>query len=421
MRISIIGTGYVGAVTGICLAEMGHEVHFVDVDRNKLDAINSGKSPIFEPGLEPLLVKNHERIRTGTDISNALLNTELTIICVGTPQKADGSHELKYISEVARQIGKSMVSDPQYHTIIIKSTVLPGTTENFVLPILLQESGKQVFKYFGIGSNPEFLKEGSAVEDFFHTDRVIIGTNDQKTREILETLYQPLHAPIFSTNIRTAEMIKYVSNAFLATKISFANEIGNLCKKVGVDSYEVFRGVGMDARINSHFFRSGIGFGGSCFPKDVKALLAYGELEGIDLKILKAVMRTNDMQPQRMIDLLKKHMDIKRKKIGILGLAFKPDTDDIRESRAIQVVKMLLHEGASVLAYDPLAMPAFQKIFPEISYARTPEEVLGTDAVLIVTEWRDFLDLDYRGKMIIDGRRIENARKHAEIYEGMCW
>lgn len=421
MRISIIGAGYVGSVTGACLADMGHRVLFVDVDRKKLDAIRSGKSPIFEPGLEQLLVKNLTRIGTTEDITPALQDTDLTMICVGTPQMPDGSHDLRYIRQAAQQIGTCIGSDSRYHTIIIKSTILPGTTENVVLPILENESGKNAGEAFGIGSNPEFLKEGSAVEDFFHTDRIVIGTRDRKTLETLKILYRPLDAPIFSTDIRTAEMIKYVSNAFLATKISFANEIGNLCKKTGIDSYEVFHGVGMDARINPHFFRSGIGYGGSCFPKDVRALIEYGTAEGIDLDILKAVMKRNDAQPGKMIALLKKHLDIRGKRIGILGLAFKPDTDDIRESRAIPIVEALLRDGARVLAYDPLAIGEFRKRFPGISYTKSPEEVLDADAILIITEWQVFNSLNYEGKIVIDGRRIEKARKTADIYEGVCW
>jgi len=421
MKISVIGTGYVGSVTGICLAEMGHHIYFVDADSRKLDKINSGKCPIYEPGLDHLLLKNHQRISTTLDISKALHDTELTIICVGTPQKTDGSHDLAYIQKVSTEVGKSIGSDSRYHTIVMKSTVLPGTTENFVIPILESESGKQAFKDFGIASNPEFLKEGSAVEDFFHADRVVIGTQDPKTYEILKTVYKPLQIPIFSTDIKTSEMIKYVSNAFLATKISFSNEIGNLCKKSGIDSYAVFQGVGLDARINPHFFRSGIGFGGSCFPKDVNALIAFGKTEGVELNILKAVMGTNDTQPHKMIVLLQKHLDINRKRIGILGLAFKPGTDDIRESRAIPIVESLIKCGADIVAYDPIAMDEFRLIFPGISYAAAPEDVLDSDAVLIITEWQDFFDLDYKGKIVIDGRRIEKARKEAGIYEGICW
>jgi UDPglucose 6-dehydrogenase len=421
MKISIIGTGYVGSVTGVCFAEMGHQIYFVDIDQTKLDAINSGKSPIFEPDLDDLLMKNRKKISTTTDISEAVNTTDLTMICVGTPQKTDGSSDLRYITDVAHAIGKALARHKKYQTIIVKSTVLPGTTTNVVQPILEQESGKEVTVNFGIGSNPEFLKEGSAVKDFFHTDRIVIGANDPKTKEILDDLYKPLHAPIFTTDIKTAEMIKYVSNAFLATKISFSNEIGNLCKMNEIDSYEVFRGVGMDSRINPHFFRSGIGFGGSCFPKDIQALISFAESQGIETKILKAVLKTNDDQPQKLIALLKKHISIRGKKIGILGLSFKPDTDDIRESRAIPVVLSLLEEGAKILAYDPMAMPGFVKIFPQISYAKSSEEVLETDALIIITEWSEFFDLDFKEKIVIYGRKVKKAEREARIYEGICW
>ena len=421
MKISIIGTGYVGSVTGVCFAEMGHQIFFLDIDQTKLDAINAGKSPIFEPDLDDLLQKNRKKISTTTDISEAVNQTDLTLICVGTPQNTDGSSDLRFIIDAAHAIGKALAQDKKYHTVIVKSTVLPGTTNNVVQPVLEQESGKEGMVNFGIGSNPEFLKEGSAVKDFFHTDRIVIGANDPKTKKTLEDLYKPIHAPIFTTDIKTAEMIKYVSNAFLATKISFSNEIGNLCKMNEIDSYEVFRGVGMDSRINPHFFRSGIGFGGSCFPKDIHALISFAESQGIETKILKAVLKTNDDQPQKLIALLKKHISIRGKKIGILGLSFKPDTDDIRESRAIPVVLSLLEEGAKILAYDPMAMPGFVKIFPQISYAKSSEEVLETDALIIITEWSEFFDLDYKEKIVIDGRKVKKAEREARIYEGICW
>ncbi len=421
MKISIIGTGYVGSVTGVCFADMGHQIHFVDIDQTKLDAINSGNSPVFEPDLNDLLMKNRTKITTTRDISEAVNQTDLTMICVGTPQKTDGSSDLRFINDAAHTIGKALARKKKYHTIIIKSTVLPGTTNNIVQPILEKESGKQATMDFGVGSNPEFLKEGSAVQDFFHTDRVVIGANDSKTITTLENLYKPLHAPIFTTDIKTAEMIKYVSNAFLATKISFANEIGNLCKVNGIDSYEVFKGVGMDSRINPHFFRSGIGFGGSCFPKDIHAMISFAESQGVETRILEAVIKTNDDQPQKLIALLRKHLDIRGKKIGILGLSFKPDTDDIRESRAIPVVQTLLQEGAHVIAYDPMAMPAFKNMFPMISYAKKSNEVLNSDAVLIITEWEEFFNLDYTGKLVIDGRKVNKAGREAAIYEGICW
>ena len=421
MKISIIGTGYVGAVTGTCLAELGHQIVFVGRDTKKLDLINSGKSPIYEPGLDQLLEKNLPRITTTIDVPDAIRKTELTFVCVGTPSNDDGSINLDQIRDVSQTIGKSLASDDKYHTIIVKSTVLPGTSETLVIPILEKESGKKAFVDFGVASNPEFLKEGTAIEDFFHTDRVVIGVNDLKTKEVLEKLYQPLNAPILTTTIRTSEMIKYTSNSFLATKISFANEMGNLCKKMGIDSYDVFRGVGLDARINPHFFRSGIGFGGSCFPKDVRALIAHARTLGIEPQILTAVIGTNEDQPARMVDLLKRHMDIDGKTIGVLGLAFKPDSDDIRESRAVPIIQALLKERAKIIAFDPVATDNFRHLFPDISYAKTAKDVLDADAVLIVTEWKEFEDLDYRGKIIIDGRRIDKACREAAIYEGVCW
>jgi UDPglucose 6-dehydrogenase len=308
MNISIIGTGYIGSVTGACFAEMGHHVIFVGRDRKKLDRIQSGKSPIFEPGLDRLLTKNQNNIETTTDIPDAVRRSDLIFICVGTPPKDDGSSDLSQVQEVTKTIGRSLNhQDAGRHTIVTKSTVLPGTIEEMIVPLLEQESGKKAGIDFGIASNPEFLKEGTAIDDFFHTDRVVIGVQDPATRKILESLYAPLNVPLFITTIRTAEMIKFASNAFLATKISFANEIGNLCKATGIDSYDVFAGVGLDTRINPKFFRSGLGFGGSCFPKDVNALIAHAQSKGIDPVILNSVMDINEEQPQRMIALLKRH------------------------------------------------------------------------------------------------------------------
>jgi UDPglucose 6-dehydrogenase len=422
VKISIIGVGYVGAVTGACLAELGHQIIFVGRNQNKLDLINSGKSPIFEQGLDQLLEKNQDRITTTIDLSEAIRKTDLTFICVGTPSRIDGSIDLRQINDVSIVIGKCLGSEEKYHTIIVKSTVFPGTTESLIIPILEKESGKKAFVDWGVASNPEFLKEGTAVKDFFHTDRVVIGINDQKTELILKDLYRPLNAPFFTTTIRTSEMIKYTSNAFLATKISFANEIGNLCKKMGIDTKEVFKGVGLDQRIGPDFFRSGIGFGGSCFPKDVRALIAGAKRSGINLSILESTLTVNERQPLKLFDLLSNYIpDLKGKTIGLLGLAFKPDTDDIRESRAIPIIDHLILHGARVIVYDPLAMDNFRKLYPEIFYVASAKETLNSDAVLIVTEWREFEDLDYNGKIVIDGRRVESARTTAAIYEGVCW
>lgn len=421
MKISILGTGYVGAVTGACFAELGNEVTFVDIDPAKLDCIRAGRSPIFEPGLDELLTKNLHRISATTDTAQAIRDTDVTFICVGTPSNPDGSIDLRYIESASRDIGRVLREKEGWHIVVMKSTVVSGTTKGIVRSTLEEASGKEAFRDFGLASNPEFLKEGSALTDVFSPDRIVIGAEDSRSGEVLETLYTTFDCPKLVVAIPVAEMIKYVSNAFLATKISFANEIGNLCKLMGIDTAEVFAGVGLDARINPAFFRSGIGFGGSCFPKDVRALIAQAEAAGLHPKILSSVIAVNEDQPLRLLNLLKKHIpDLKGKRIGVLGLAFKPDTDDIRESRAIPIVSALQDAGADVIAYDPLAIAHFQSLFPEISYASSADEVLESDAILIITEWKEFEALDYTGKLVIDGRRLPKAAI-GSIYEGVCW
>jgi UDPglucose 6-dehydrogenase len=423
MRISIVGSGYVGLVTGIGFAELGNEVIFVDIDKTKIESINSLKPPIYEAGLEELMEKNSGKFYATDDYLEAIANSEITFICVGTPSRDDGSIDLRYIESASKEIGKALANKDDFHVVVVKSTVIPGTTEGVVKPIIEEKSGKRAFEDFGLAMNPEFLREGNAVEDFFNPDRIVVGVEDDRTRSILEELYSSFSCPKMFTDIKTAEMIKYTANAFLATKISFANEIGNICKRLGIDVYEVFRGVGLDHRINPAFFRAGIGFGGSCFPKDVKALIRKAEELGEEPRILKAVIEVNERQPLKLIELLKSHVpDLANRKIGVLGLAFKPDTDDIRESRAVPIVEALLKEGAKVIAYDPKAMDTFAKMFPQIEYANSAEDVIAkSDAVLIVTEWKEFEKLDYSGKIVIDGRRIEKAMKEARIYEGVCW
>ena len=421
MKISIIGCGYVGAVTGACFAALGHDIVFVELDSDKIAAINAGRAPIYEPGLDELLQKHSSGITATDDLADAVCHTEVTFICVGTPSRQDGSIDLTYVRSAAAEIGRILKEKRDYQTVIVKSTVLPGTAEGVVLPILEAESGKRGFLDFGLASNPEFLREGSALADFFMPDRIVIGASDDRSRCLLEELYSPIDCPKMITAIPVAEMIKYVSNAFLATKISFANEIGNICKQMGIDTAEVFRGVGMDHRINPAFFQSGIGFGGSCFPKDVRALIAKAEEVGVEPKILKDVIEVNEEQPLKLLELLTVHVpDLDRKTIGLLGLAFKPNTDDVRESRAIPIVETLLRKGATVLAYDPMAMGNFRKIYPQINYVSTAADALAADAVLITTEWKEFEDLNYSGKTVIDGRRIEKARD-GSTYDGVCW
>ena len=416
-----MGCGYVGAVTGVCFAELGHEVFFVDVDPAKVEAINSAISPIFEPGLDKLLAKNNAVISATTDIHQAIQETEITFVCVGTPSNSNGSIDLTYVQSACQNIGQVLKQKDEMHIVVVKSTVLPGTTEGMVRQSLEEASGKVAHVDFGLASNPEFLREGSALADFISPDRIIIGTADDYAHQTLGELYSSFDCPKLCTTIPVAEMIKYVSNAFLATKISFANEIGNICKKMGIDTAEVFTGVGMDHRINPAFFQSGIGFGGSCFPKDVRALIAKAEELDVDARILKDVSRVNEDQPLKMLDLLERHVpDLENKKIGLLGLAFKPNTDDVRDSRATPLVKELLRKGATVLAYDPMAMGNFKRLYPQIEYAPSADSVLEADAILIATEWEDFENLNYQNKIVIDGRRIKKARE-GSTYEGVCW
>ena len=422
MKISIIGCGYVGCVTGVCFADMGHDVVLVDLDPAKVRAIGAGQSPIYEPGLEDLIRKNRDRISATTDLRVAVGSTDITFVAVGTPSREDGAIDLSYILTACEEIGQALKEKEAFHTVIIKSTVFPGTTKEMAGPVLERGSGKMAGKDFGLGSNPEFLREGSAVRDCLSPDRIVIGADDPRTSAVLSDLYAPVGAAVIVTPVTTAEMIKYTSNAVLAAKISLANEIGNLCKRLGVDSQEVFTAVGMDGRVSPAFFRTGIGFGGSCFPKDVRALVAGARAHGEDLKILRAVLEVNEEQPKRLLSLLRRHIpDLQGKTIGVLGLAFKPDTDDVRESRAAPVVADLLAAGARVVAYDPAAMENFRRIFPQVTYAPAPDEVLGADAVLILTEWGEFEELDYRGRIVIDGRRLEKAKDEAAVYEGVCW
>ena len=425
MNISVVGSGYVGLTIGMGFVKLKNQVIFIDIDEKIIQMINNAEPPIYEEGLEELMQKFRERYYATKDYCSAILNSDITFICVGTPSKEDGSIDLTYIKEASKEIGKALKKKKDYHVVIVKSTVLPGTTEEFIKPIIEKYSGKKAFKDFGLAMNPEFLREGMALKDFMNPDRIIIGIEekDKKTKQLLEKLYEPFNVPKLFVDIKTAEMIKYASNAFLATKISFANEIGNICKKLGIDSRKVFEGVGLDHRIGPYAFRSGAGFGGSCLPKDVKALIKKAEEIKENPLILKAVMEVNKKQPLKLIELLKKHISrLDGKTIGILGLAFKPNTDDIRESSAITIVKKLLEEGAKVIVYDPKAMENFKRLFPQIEYASSAQEVLNkTDIILIQTEWSEFEQLDYSGKIVIDGRRVKSAEKTAKIYEGVCW
>jgi UDPglucose 6-dehydrogenase len=356
-------------------------------------------------------------IETSTDYRR-IEDSEVVFICVGTPSDADGSMSLAHIAEASRKVAAVLKSKNDYCVIAVKSTVVPGTTDEVVIPIL-EESGKKAGRDFGVCMDPEFLREGKAVYYYMNPARIIIGEHDSRAGDLLQGLYRDVKAPVLRTSLRTAEMIKIASNAFLATKISFINEIGNICKQLGIDTYEVARGLGYDDRIGSKFLNSGIGFGGSCIPKDLRALIARAKRVEYTPGVLEAVLNLNDGQALRMIELLMKHVSLRGATIGILGLSFKPGTDDTRESGAIRIVRTLIDEGARVKAYDPAAVESFRKLFPDVEYL-SAEEVLDSDAVLIVTEWEEFEHLDYRGRIVIDGRRVRKAEE-ARIYEGVCW
>ncbi len=422
MRLTVIGTGYVGLVTAACFAKLGHSVTCVDVDAAKVETINSGQSPIYEPGLEDLLQIYAHNLHATTDAATAVQHSDITFICVGTPSSPDGSIDLTSIQNTAAQIGKILKTLPAWHLIVVKSTVVPGTTDTDVKTLLEQNSGKHVTTGFGLAMNPEFLREGNAIHDFLNPDRIVIGVSDQKTADTLRHLYKDFTCPILETSLSAAEMIKYASNAFLATKISYINEIGNLCKKLNIDTYQVADGMGYDKRIVRAFLDSGTGWAGSCFPKDLNALVAFAKKHHEPLQIIESTIKINDEQPLRLITLLKKHLPtLKGKTIGLLGLAFKPQTDDIRESRAIPITHELLKAGAHIKAYDPQAMNNFKTLFPTIEYCTHPQEVLTADAILITTKWEEFSALDFTGKTVIDGRRLDQAKNTARIYEGICW
>jgi len=423
MRISVIGGGYVGLISSVCFAELGHLVNIIEIDKNKAEAINASKPPIFEKGLDGLLLAHAGRNLFACTDYHDVPCSDLSFICVGTPQGNDGHADLSLVASASKSIGKSLKDSNAYHLVVVKSTVPPGTTERLVMSSVLKYAGGEMDR-IGFAMNPEFLREGLAVQDFMNPDRIVIGSADKRAGDLVESVYYELHAPVIRTGIASAEMIKYASNAFLATKISFSNEIGNVCKKLGIDVYEVMKGVGMDHRISPHFLNAGAGFGGSCFPKDVTALIRVAEGLGEDPILLRSVKEVNDCQPLRMIELLQKRIgDLQGKRIAVLGLAFKNDTDDVRESRAIPVLLELKNRGAKVFAYDPKANATMGRSIPDIKYCESAAEVLrSADACLVMTEWPEFGDLDeefdlMRSRIIIEGRRVLSCKG----VEGICW
>ena len=395
MHISIIGTGYVGLVTGACFSEFGVVVTCVDKDKKKIEALQQGQVPFYEPGLEELVKRNVKqgRLKFTTNIGKAVEEALVVFIAVGTPPRGDGSADLSYIDNVAREIAESIKS---YKVIVTKSTVPVGTGEQIRKTISLNL--KETID-FDMVSNPEFLREGSAIEDFLRPNRVVLGADSQQAIAIMKDLYRPLYlieTPFVISNIETAELIKYASNSFLAVKISFINEIACLCEKVGANVTMVARGMGLDGRIGPKFLHAGAGFGGSCFPKDTKALLNIASSHNIDLGIVDSAIRANEKQIKMMAEKIRLAFDdIKGKTVAILGLAFKPNTDDIREAPAIHIIQDLLHHGANIRTYDPVAMDNTKDAIQGIAYCNDAYDACtGAHAVVIVTEWNQFRNLD---------------------------
>ncbi len=414
MNIAMIGTGYVGLVSGTCFAEFGIHVTCVDKVEEKIGALREGRIPIYEPGLEDLVKKNvrEGRLTFTTDFKDAVEKNLVIFIAVGTPRHNDGSADLSSVEEVARDIGRTMNG---YKVIVDKSTVPVGTGK-WVEGIIRENQSEP--HVFDVASNPEFLREGSAIEDFMRPNRVVIGTRSEQAQAILRDLYKPLNlieTPILFTSVETAELTKYAANAFLATKISFINEMANLCEKVGADVHDVAKGMGLDRRIGSKFLHPGPGYGGSCFPKDTSALAQLGRQNGSALKIVDSVIEVNEQQKRRMVDKIESAVgDLQGKTIGILGLAFKPNTDDMREAASLVIVDGLEKKGARVRAFDPVAMDAARRHLNEVTYCGDAYEVAdGADALVLVTEWNQFRMLDMekvkgllKSPVIVDLRNI---------------
>jgi len=415
MKIAVVGTGYVGLVLGACLAENGNSVICVDKDESKIDVLKAGRMPIYEPGLEEIVRRNQheERLTFTTDLPEAVRASEIVFIAVGTPQHEDGSADLQHVLAVARDVGRSL---NKYTVVVDKSTVPVGTAKKVHAVI-----AKETTQPFSVVSNPEFLKQGAAIEDFMKPDRVVVGTDadDERAAAMMQDLYAPFTrtgAPILMMSTASAELCKYAANSILAARISFMNEIANVCEMVGADVDQVRKAIGADHRIGTSFLFPGVGYGGSCFPKDVKALLKSSSDKGYDFKILRAVQQVNDAQKERLVEKMERHFKtLKGRTIALWGLAFKPRTDDMREAPAVPIIERLLAHGATVRAYDPAAAPVARRLFDtRIALCEKSYDALaGADALAIVTEWNEFREPDFdkmrsllREPVVFDGRNI---------------
>ena len=427
-KICVIGTGYVGLVTGTCFSDIGHQVTCLDIDKHRIEQLKNGVMPIYEPGLEQIVEQNVNagRLKFTTSYPEGLQDAEFAFIAVGTPSSDDGEADMQYITMVVESIAQHLT----HPIIIVNKSTVPVGTGDWVAELIVEKNGQNT-PSFSVVSNPEFLREGSAINDFMQPDRVVLGSTDLEAAQQVAELYQALRAPIMITDLRTAEMIKYASNAFLAARISFINEIANICESLGADVREVARGMGMDKRIGPSFLDAGLGWGGSCFPKDVKALAYMAATRGAHPQLLQAVMDINQNQRKRAVIKLQKAMgSLEGKTVGVLGLSFKPNTDDIRDAPALDIIRMLLESGALVQAFDPQAMQASKEAIPALVLRESPYEVAkDANALLLATEWNEFKSLDFdiikenmRGNVILDGRNIwygQNLHEKGFTYIGM--
>ncbi|MCX7715839.1 MAG: UDP-glucose/GDP-mannose dehydrogenase family protein [Endomicrobia bacterium] len=418
MKIGMIGCGYVGLTTGVCLAELGHIVTFVDNDENKIKMLLSGIVPIYEPGIERLIKKNRKKIKFSTNIKDAVVGNEVIFIAVGTPSNPDGSPELSYVENVAREIAKYL---DEYKVIVEKSTV-PVKTAEWIKKTI--ERYKKNNASFDVVSNPEFLKEGSAVKDFLYPDRIVIGVESEKAKKIMLKIYQKIKSPKVVVDTKSAELIKHASNSFLAMKISFINTIANICELSGADVEKVALGMGLDRRIGKDFLKAGIGYGGSCFPKDVDAFIWIADKLGYDFSLLKEVKKINQRQRELFVKKIEDAVWIvKDKTIGILGLSFKPNTDDVREAPSIYVINALKQKGAKIKAYDPKAINKMKQLFPDIEYCSSVYDVAkNADCLAILTEWNEFKKMDLKKikllmnhPIIVDGRNIFDPQQMKKL------
>ncbi len=442
INISVIGMGYVGLASGLGYTSHGYRTTITDIISSRVENLKKGIMPFFEPHLQGLVNKEVESgmLRASTNNIETIRESNVTFICVGTPSLHDGSADLKFVREVAKDIGIAIRDKREYHVVVVKSTVLPCTTESIVLPVVEEFSGKKAGDEFGIIMNPEFLRQGQAVHDSLHPDRIIIGQMDDRAGEMVHRIYEGYTdekgdpVPILHVEIKAAELIKYAANSLLATKISFANEFARICEKFNIDVYDVMKGVGLDSRINPLFLNAGCGFGGSCFPKDVNAIVSMAEAIEVETPIMEAVLHTNDIQPMHFVSIIEDVVgDLEGKVVAFLGLSFKPDTDDVRETRALPIIQKLYLEGARIRAYDPQASDRFRSLTDlPITYTDSIEEALdGADFAVIQSDWNDFRNIEpatfkrlLREPVVIDGRRTYDPKemKSAGItYRAIGW